>query len=135
MARFLSSLVIALALTSAGCGDNPNGPDSALPLTMSLAVGETGQAGGLGVTFVGVSNDWRCPLDALCIQAGDAYIQFRFATGSRSGQTELQVNHPTNKFGGFADYVVEVQELMPYPSASNPIDPKTYKVTLRVTRR
>jgi hypothetical protein len=134
MGRFLSSVVIAFALATAGCGDNPNSPDSALPVTVSLTAGQSAQVGGLAVKFIGVSNDWRCPLDALCIQAGDAYLSFQFASGSRSGQTELQVNHPANKVGSFAGYVVEVQELMPYPSASNPIDPKTYKVMLRVSK-
>jgi hypothetical protein len=134
MSRFLSTLTCVAVLT-AGCGANPNDPGS-LPVTLTLQVGQTASAGGLGITFLEVSNDWRCPIDAICISAGDAYLQLAVTTSNRTpaSQLQLQVEHPQNRSATFEGYSLTVQSLGPYPSASNPIDKSQYKVTLEVSR-
>lgn len=134
MSRFLSTLLCAVVLT-VGCGTNPNDPSS-LPVTVTLQVGQTASAGGLGITFLEVSHDWRCPIDAICISAGDAYLQFAVTTSNRTPATQLQlqVEHPQNRTAVFEGYQLTVQSLGPYPSASQPVDKSAYKVTLEVSR-
>jgi hypothetical protein len=101
---------------------------------MTLAPGQTGSAGSLNVKFIGVTIDTRCPANALCIQAGDAYIALEAAVASTQRSFELQVLNPTNRETEVRGYLINVESLSPYPFAPNPIDPDDYRVTLRVTR-
>lgn len=133
MSRFLSTFVIAAALT-ASCGGNPTSPETTFPVTATLQPGETTMAGGLSVKFVGVTQDSRCPAAAICIVAGDANLQFELSTSNGSAGQQLQVEHPDNKHTTFQGYSVEVQGLAPYPITFNSIKPEDYRVTVKVDR-
>lgn len=133
MSTKLSTLVCAAAI-AAGCGANPNTPETLFPVTLTLQAGQTSMAGGLGVTFVEVTNDWRCPGDAICITAGDAYLKFLFAANNSLADVQLQVDHPQHRRASYRGYSIEVQALTPYPFASlGKIKPEDYKVTIRVS--
>jgi hypothetical protein len=134
MSRLLSTLM-CVAVVAAGCGSNPNEPGP-FPVTVTLRLGQTVSAGGLGVTFLEVSNDSRCPLDATCISAGDAYLQLAVSAADRSPATllPLQVNAPDHNTGTVGGYSIAVKSLGPYPSVSRPIDKGTYTVTVEVSR-
>ncbi|TAK13616.1 MAG: hypothetical protein EPO35_10195 [Acidobacteria bacterium] len=125
---------VCAALLTAGCGANPNGPDVSFPVTLNLKVGQTASAGGLDVTFTEVSYDWRCPINAACISAGDAYLQFQLSANHRTQNYQLQVEHPDNRAGSFEGYRIEVKSLAPLPDTSRLMDKGEYKVTLMVSR-
>ena len=133
MTRFLSTFVCAVLLT-AGCGSNPAGPDVSFPVTLTLKAGQSTTTGGLFVKFVEVSNDWRCPINAACITAGEAYLQFELATDRRFVSQELQAVDPKNRVVSFDGYSVEVKELSPYPDTTKPMNKAEYTVSLVVTR-
>lgn len=134
MSKTLSTLVCA-AMFAAGCGANPTSPETAFPVTLTMQPGQMAMAGGLGVTFVGVSNDWRCPGDAICISSGDAYLKFLLAANNDLADQQLQVDHPDNRRTTYRGYSLEVQALAPYPFASlGPIKPGDYKVTIKINR-
>lgn len=101
---------------------------------MTLQAGESRSTGGLFVKFVEVSNDWRCPINAACITAGEAYLQFELATDRRFTSQQLQAVDPKNRVAAFDGFSIEVKELSPYPDTSRPMDKKDYKVTLVVNR-
>lgn len=134
----MSSKLIAFAcatLVASSCAATPTQPDSTVfPVTLSLKAGQTSAAGGLGVTFVGVTNDWRCPINALCISSGDAYLKFVLAANNDLADYQLQVEHPDYRRTTYRGYTLEVQSLEPYPYTVNPIKPEDYKVTVKVTR-
>ena len=133
MTRFLSTFVCAVLLTS-GCGSNPAGPDVSFPVTLTLKAGQSTTTGGLFVKFVEVSNDWRCPINAACITAGEAYLQFELATDRRSVTQELQAVDPKNRVVSFDGYSIEVKDLSPYPDTTKPMNKADYKVSLVVSR-
>lgn len=125
---------VGAALLTVSCGGNPNQPDASFPVTLTLKTGQTSAAGGLGVTFVGVSNDWRCPINALCISSGDAYLKFVLAANNSLADYQLQVEHPDYRRTSYRGYTLEVQGLTPYPYTVNPIRPEDYTVTVKVSR-
>lgn len=91
-------------------------------------------AGGLTVTFIGVSSDSRCPAAAICITSGEATLQFAFYANSRSANNVLQVYDPDKKRTVYEGFSVEVQTLAPYPITFNSIKPEDYRVTVKVDR-
>jgi hypothetical protein len=133
MSRFLSTLVCA-ALLAAGCSSNPNEPEVTYPVTLTLQAGETAAAGGLFVKFVEVSNDFRCPINAMCINAGDAFLEFELSTDRRFIHQRLQVFDANLRKVSLEGYSVEVKDLMPGLDTSRLMSQSEYKVTLTVNR-
>ena len=133
MMRSLAVLVGTVAL-AAGCGARPTAPDTSFPVTLTLQPGQTASAGGLNLTFVGVSNDSRCPAAAICITSGEATLQFGFATNTRAASQDLQLYHPDNRRTNYEGFTIEVETLAPYPITFNSIRPADYRVTVKVDR-
>jgi hypothetical protein len=129
----LSPFVFAsvLAVTAAACASSPTAP---IDTTVTLAPNKTSVIGNLSVKFIGVTIDTRCPANALCIQAGDAYIALEATVASTRRSFELQVLNPTRREVDFRDYTIAVESLSPHPFLPMPIEPEDYRVTLRVTR-
>lgn len=131
LSTFFSAL--AVVATAAACSTSPTDPSVATTLT--LAPSQSGSAGNLTLTFVGVIVDSRCPGDAICIAAGDAAVAVKASVRGASRDVELMVNHQDARRADVSGYLVEVQELTPYPFASQgPISPDAYRLKLRVTR-
>lgn len=91
-------------------------------------------AGGLNLTFIGVTKDSRCPAAALCITSGEATLQFAFSANSRTASQELQLYHPDNRHTDYEGFTIEVETLAPYPITFNSIRPEDYRVTVKVDR-
>lgn len=133
MSRFLSTLVCA-ALFAAGCGSNPNDPDVKFPVTMTLQAGQSQTVGGLFVKFVEVSSDFRCPINASCVSAGDAFLEFELSTDRKFANQRLQVFDFRLKATTFEGYAIEVKELTPSRDTSRVMSKDEYKVTLAINR-
>lgn len=123
------------ALCSFGCS-SPSEPST--PSTVVLAPGETATYGALATRFIGVTADSRCPANALCILQGDASLTIEARVG-RAGPTRyaLQVNDPVRRRVVHAGYVIQVDDLSPYPftiATINPIPSDEYRVTLTFDR-
>ncbi len=132
--RRLSTFVFTLlvAATAAACTTAPTAPVEA---TLTLAPGQTSGVGALTVKFIGVTIDTRCPGDAICIQAGDAYIALEASVAATRRAFELQLLNPMNQETEIRGYEIEVEELSPYPFASlPPIRQSDYRVKLKVHR-
>jgi hypothetical protein len=128
-------LASTLGLLSA-CWDAAGpSPEVALGQPFQLAVGESVEldAGALRVSFVGVTNDSRCPIDAVCIVAGDATVRLRLRRGARRAEL-LELTTPGNPRGRTDAYEIEVQSLLPAPRAAVPTPPEAYVVGLVVRR-
>jgi hypothetical protein len=133
MSRFLSTLLCA-GLLAAGCGASPTTPDVAYPVTMSLHAGDTRTVNGLYVKFIGVTDDWRCPITALCVSAGDAYLQFEFSTDRRFVSQRLQAVDQTQRKLLFEGYSIEVTQLLPARDIRVLMSQVDYQATIEVRR-
>lgn len=102
------------------------GAEFELPLGAAARVGS-----GPEVTFVEVIEDSRCPIDAVCIQAGRATVRLTVDHAGRRHELEL-----STRDGAVADSVggheVRLVALLPPPRAAEPTAPDSYRVTLLV---
>ena len=129
--------VALIALTLVACkNDSPNGPSGPVDLRVVLAPGASTNVAGANATvrFEGVSNDSRCPGDAICVWAGDAIVRVVVSvSGSAASSYELHTVDlkPVQHRG----LTIALETLSPYPFASKgPIPPADYRAALRITR-
>jgi hypothetical protein len=129
-------LIAGLCAAAISCSsDTPAAPDTPFDVNLVLAIGETQPVAGsaLRVRFDAVLGDSRCPGDALCILGGDAIVQITvLPDGSKTVTFELHTGdmQPAH----YNNVTIALVQLSPYPFVSNPIDPRSYRAKLRLTR-
>jgi hypothetical protein len=83
--------------------------------------------------FDGVSGDSRCPIDAICIQGGDALVQITVLRG-RTGSQSYTLHTGDMRPVVHDDLTIALVDLTPYPYSARPIQPSDYRLTLRISR-
>jgi len=137
MARCVSIIgVVAFAILISGCAAHPAQPSRPLGQPFDLQAGTSAVlADGLRLTFDRVRADSRCPLDALCVQAGEAIVVLRLAQ-SASSQVEQELRTtPAFAEASYQSYVIKLVALAPYPRSTQQIRREEYVATLTVDRR
>lgn len=133
MARII---VLVPALIVAACVNSPTGPDAVVGRPFDLKAGAVSALpDGARLRFERVQSDSRCPMDALCVWAGDATISVtlnpaRGATESREMHTQ-----PTGSQISYANYTITLTALAPYPRSSQEIRAVDYIATFVVAVR
>ena len=126
-------LAVCLLPATACLGKGPTAP-SPIDQSVVLAQGQTVEvASGVSIGFVSVLGDSRCPIDAICIQGGDALVRVNVTSGAARGERDLHTGSlaPVT----FDGLEVRLVDLHPYPFSSRPFDPSEYRATLRILRR
>lgn len=122
----------AAVLVAAACVE----PSTEVPLDQDfeLAVGRTVAITGTAqrVTFDAVPEDSRCPIDAVCVWAGNARVSLRVTEAGTDSSVALNTGlEPRSAtVGGIR---LELRALTPAPRADTPTPPDAYRATLRVT--
>jgi len=92
----------------------------------------------LTVTFEGVRSDSRCPMDVVCISAGDATVLV-WLTSATGGRVERELHTNPGRTGtaetSYLAYAITLVALSPVPRSDRPIRPEDYVATLTVERR
>jgi hypothetical protein len=141
-----SGVVVAVAMATLGaCASEPAEPsvgpnetivDADLTRPFQLRAGEIAKLDdGLLIAFRRVSNDSRCPMDAVCVWTGDATVHLDVTVGRMAWNAAEVHTHVSPKAASFRDYEIRLVELAPYPQASQPIPAGEYIAKLEVTRR
>ena len=97
-----------------------------------LEPGQTVQLAGTGVrvTFLEVANDSRCPVDVVCVTAGDAEVRFSVVGEGEDRTVALHVmGEPRSVTIGAVR--LELTGLMPSPRSTVTISPRDYRATIR----
>lgn len=132
------AITLSLAVVATACLriNNPAEPTVPLGSPFELKLGHSAVVpGGLTITFDAVTSDSRCPIDAICITAGEARLAMTLDDGSRDKvQREWRTN-PTNDRVSYGEFDIELRELQPYPSSGTTIPQRDYIATLRVSRQ
>jgi hypothetical protein len=128
--RVCTALSLAVLLLTTACSPSPTAP---IETTVTLTPGESARISTLTIQFIGVTIDTRCPANAFCIQAGDAYVALEASAQGTSRAFELQLLNPVNRQADVRGFTIAVEELSPYPFG-DPIPPGAYRVRLRVSR-
>jgi hypothetical protein len=138
MTRSLATQVLfVVSLLTAACSGHSTRP-SQTPLgdpfdlrTGSSAVLE----GGLKVAFDRVPADSRCPMDALCIRAGDATVALTVSQDGRNAVARELRTEPAASETTYNGYSIRLVSLAPYPRSDRQILPGDYIATLAVRVR
>jgi hypothetical protein len=128
-------VIALLAALAAGCS-SPTSPDAVLGKPFELKTGATSELpDGSRLTFARVVSDSRCPIDAICVSAGDAEISIQLSPPK--GQTESRSLHtqPSGSQISYGSYTIALTELAPYPQASRPTPVTEHIATFLVTLR
>lgn len=126
----MKHLLMALIFTM-GCSDLTL---EAGPTEFELSIAESlGIPGSPGmVTFEAVPEDSRCPVDVVCVWAGDATVRISI-TGGVSSDTTIDLHttlEPDSiEMGGAT---LELVQLHPNPTAMSPIADSQYRAVFRL---
>jgi hypothetical protein len=139
MTRLLSvpRFLVVFALLAAGCGGHSLGPTrTALGQPFELRTGSSAAVeGGLKVTFERVPADSRCPMDALCVRAGEALVALTVSQDGRDAAARELRTDPAGSEASYRGYSIKLLALAPYPRSDRQILPEDYVATLAVASR
>src|SRR5262245_55090307 len=142
-----AALLIGLSLSAAAaaCSSAAGPPDALtqelvqaeLAQTFTLAPGQVARIGRDGpyLGFRRVSSDSRCPMDVICVWAGDGVVAVEVglsATRWIQGELHTDPQRPPLEAG---DYSIRLTELQPYPRSTETTEPGRYRATFTVTRK
>jgi hypothetical protein len=137
LTRFgLGWLLATAVLLFGACDDGmPTAPGNG-SATVTLAIGETLAVPNtsLSLRFVAVSSDSRCPIDAICIQLGEAVLELEALTSGAASRFKLSTTGDA-RVAQIGDYRVQLASVLPARRASTPIVPADYRATVQVDTR
>ena len=125
-----------LLLLIAGCA-SPTQPDR-VPKNepFDLRLGETARTtDDLLIKFDTVRSDSRCPMDAMCVRAGEAVIAVTLSTVGEIGVGRELDTTPARSSTTFLNFTITLTELQPYPRSDRQIRPEDYVATFIVHAR
>lgn len=102
--------------------------------TVTLGVGEVADiGGGWTLRLDAVEGDSRCPVDVVCVWAGEATAVLTVTSPSREASEVRIVLSPDEGSESVAGIALNAYDLLPQPLSTAPIDPAAYRVTIEVT--
>ena len=132
----MRALVLMTALAAAGCLNSPTGPDAVAGTPFDLKPGAVSSLpDGARLRFERVQSDSRCPMDVMCVWAGDAIIAVTL--NPAKGATESRELHtqPAGSQISYANYTITLTALAPYPRSNQEIPAAGYIATFVVSVR
>jgi hypothetical protein len=125
-------IILIVVLFAASCNRNSVARSDR---EITLQVGETAAIdnGNLLITFNEVTEDSRCPVDVVCIWAGNGAAALKLETSEQTDTITLNtLQEPqTRKFEG---YEITLKDLQPYPQENVVIDPNEYEIMLQISK-
>lgn len=130
--RVVGIALIACATLSCGCAAHPVQPTVPLQQHFDLRVGASATLpDGVKVRFDGVTSDSRCPLDVVCVWAGEGVVAVSLSqTPAMPVQRELRTT-PDGSEATYASHTIKLVALAPYPKSAQPIRPAECRHTQR----
>jgi len=83
------------------------------------------------IHFNRVIADSRCPMDAICLWAGNGEVELNLSYG-RSTERIVLNTYLNPKEHTFRNYKISLKELRPYPKSTSTIRPGEYVVVLEI---
>lgn len=136
----LTTTLAVVACTTPNSAITASGPSAsdvvAVDRDFELRAGHTARVDGTAVTlsFVGVTDDSRCPVDVQCVWAGNGAVSLVLTddAGSRSSAILHTTLFPRSV--RVSGYEIVLTGLKPDPRPGAPIPLANYVAALRVTR-
>ncbi|HST07757.1 MAG TPA: hypothetical protein VLJ83_06265 [Gemmatimonadaceae bacterium] len=129
-------VVAALLAVEIGCASVDTPVVAANPgVAFALPVGKTATVNGNSarITFNRVTDDSRCPVDVVCIWAGDAKVELAITRNGSPADTQvISITSPNNEVVS-GDLRIRLVGLAPAPRQSEPSARRAYVAQLVVT--
>ena len=130
------AVVLIATLAAAGCFNGPTGPDAVAGKPFDLKAGAVSTLpDGSRLRFERVQSDSRCPMDAMCVWAGDATIAVTLNPPKGSTESREMHTQPTGSQISYAGYTITLTALAPYPRSNQEIPAAGYIATFVVSVR
>lgn len=132
-AACLAFLALILLGGATGCRRDWN-PTYPLGASFDLRFGGTAiLPGSLAIRFDEVKSESRCPIDAICVQEGEAVIVLSLTEPGRLRVPLEWSTKPAGSVVAHGGYVIELVALQPHPRSDRPRNNSEYVATLKVT--
>ena len=124
-------------LVAVACNGSPTGPDAVLGQPFELRAGSTAELpDGIRLRFDAVLSDSRCPIDAICVRAGEAIIAITLSkAGSVAAEFDVQTDPPGRRSAAYAGHSITLTALQPFPRSDRQFQPSDYVATFVVNVR
>jgi hypothetical protein len=132
MSRLAATTLVVLAVA---CARGPSSPATPLDLNLTIPLGQAVAVAGtsLAVRFDVVREDSRCPLNAMCVWAGQAVVGVTVRSARRDTPVELRSDPVAARTVVVDDLRLEWIQLEPYPVAGEPVPPD-YRLVVHIVR-
>jgi hypothetical protein len=132
--RIVTIISLACASLCFACAGHPTEPGHVrLGQSFDLRPGaSTILPEGLKLTFDRVKSESRCPMDALCVWAGDAIITVMLSDPSGTRVERELHTMAGGSEAAYRGYVINLAALAPYPQSDRKIQPGDYVATFTV---
>lgn len=130
-------LTVVLAVSIGACSGSPTQPDRVqLDQPFELGVGDTAVVSdGLRIRFDAVRSDSRCPMDALCVRAGEALVGVTLSMPGQAPAGRDLETVPARSQTTYSRFTVALSQLQPYPRSDRDIQAREYVATFIVQAR
>jgi hypothetical protein len=129
-------ITVVAAIVAAGCFTSPTGPDAVVGKPFELKVGAVSELpDGARMRFERVADDSRCPMDVMCVWAGDATLAITLTPSKGSAESRELHTQPSGSQISYSNYTIKLTALVPYPRSTQPIGPGDYVATLVLNPR
>lgn len=132
--RMVRTTLAALSMVAAGCATVDTAVVAKPGAEFDLALGRTAALSGTGyrITFDRVTEDSRCPIDVVCVWAGDARIQLTIDRSTAPADIRVLGLTPPNAESDLNGVRIRFVSLAPAPRQSEPSAQRKYVARLMV---
>jgi hypothetical protein len=132
--RVARPTLAALIAAAAGCATVDTAIVANPGVEFNLPLGQTAVLSGTGyrITFNRVTEDSRCPIDVVCVWAGDARIQLTIDRSRAPGDIRILGLTPPNSESDLNGVRIRLVSLAPAPRQSEPSAKRQYVARLVV---
>ena len=129
MKRLVLLVLIVAGIHGCGSSESPITPRTGEQFQLKYGQTAVPAGGGLVIRFSDVRQDSRCPVDAVCIWAGNAQIVLEVSRSDYALNTTLEPREVTH-----LGYGIMLLQVDPHRKLNEEIELKDYTATLMVTK-
>lgn len=113
------------------------GHERPLSNTVDIQYGTDATYENIGISFLEVAEDSRCPVDVTCAWEGNARVLMHLQElpNGEVVRVELNTYEPLGNTVEFGGYEVALSNLKPDPISTVPINPRDYVATLQFVKK
>jgi hypothetical protein len=133
----IAGLIASVFLSAHDDAATPTAPGGPLDQTVTLAAGQTAAVTPtLTIRFDHVETDSRCPVDAVCVWAGEAIVVLSAHVLNEADEDlALRITGGQGSTASHGGYTLQLSRLEPAPLAGRAILQNEYIATVRITHK